>query len=81
MQRLKMRKLTTVLQMRRLLNNESIDEVSIKTARIHTSGSSGTVCFRIFISDGTPSGADAGYGDADEDRIYGLSRCRFRVCR
>ena len=81
MQRLKMRKLTTVLQMRRLLNNESIDEVSIKTACIHTSGGSGIVCFRIFISDGASSGTDAGYGDADEDRIYGLSWCGFRVGR
>ena len=81
MQRLKMRKLTTVLQMRRLLNNESIDEVSIKTTCIHTSGGSGIVCFRIFISDGASSGTDAGYGNADVDRIYGLSRCGFRVGR
>lgn len=31
---------------------------------------------------GLLSGTDAGYGiDADEDRIYGLSRCGFRVGR
>lgn len=30
---------------------------------------------------GLRPGTDAGYGDADEDRIYGLSRCGFRVGR
>ena len=34
----------------------------------------------ILITDHSASGAYAGYGDADEDRIYCISGCRFRVC-